>query len=150
MDNENKYNIVQATPFEDFEADVSRYPLYESIGELMEKKGKRSFIPHVEISKELSEIEVYSKAKDTTEIIIPSAELVIGDIGMREDGISSTAVGMMVTTAFQYSVPLIFFYEQGRKIKERYLNLFQKVPEIEYKTNRELLKKLETEVERFF
>jgi hypothetical protein len=147
MNKKNKYQVCLATPFEDFEADVSRYPLYESIGKLMEQKGKKTFIPHRDIMDDWPDRKVYT---EVNEVIIPSTELVIGDIGMRDDGIGSTAVGMMITTALQHRIPLIFFYKQGRKIKDKELNLFYETPEIEYQTDKELLKRLETKVKEFF
>jgi hypothetical protein len=137
MEGSDRYRAVLATPFEEHEADTSRYPLYEAIAKMLEEKGLRTFVPHRDIRP--------GSARQTylqVERAIIQAQLVLADIGIRKDGRGSIAVGTMLMSAVQSGVPLIAFYEEGKRAGD----VFLIDTEIEYQTKSELLKKLERAV----
>lgn len=135
----NRYEVIMGTPFEDFEAEVSRYILYEKIATRMGEKGLRTFVPHRDIGKDWPPNKVYDTVINQ---IIPHANLVLADIGVRQDGIGSSAVGAMVARACQCNVELVTFYEKGRRARD----CFPISKEIEYQTSEELLRKIEEEI----
>jgi len=138
----DRYRVVMATPFEDFEAEVSRYPTYEKIAKMMEQKGLKTFVPHKDIGKDWPSDKVYSVVIGQ---IIPHADLVLADIGLRRDGIGSSAVGLMIQSASQCGILLAAFYEKGKRAKD----VYPLAKEIEYKDESELLQKLDQLTETF-
>jgi len=141
-DYNEKFDICLAAAFEDSETDGSHFPLYDKIGGLVENLGKRLFIPNREIDLQWSVEKIYDIVQ---EIIIPSVELVIADVA-----IESTAGGMMLGRAYQTNTPVIFFYEKEKANLEATIFRSEVFSLIEYKTEEELLERLENSIKEYY
>ena len=108
-DYHERFEICLAAAFELFEASKKIFSLYDRISSELRNMGKKVFVPHKHINPDWSGPEIYDIV---SEIIIPSSELVLADMGNE-----STAAGMMAAMAWQKAVPFMCFYRRGKRWK---------------------------------
>lgn len=157
------YDVVLACPFEPEEIFPSRrdlmevFEFYDKIGIVIEKIGKRPYLPHKEINLKWDAEKMYSIPND---IVIPNANIVIGYLG-----IASDTTGIMLSSAQMNRIPISYLYHEYKDLERlkvgiynRSNNLFEidmgfksEVYDlIEYKDENELLNKLELSLKKFY
>lgn len=100
------HDVVLACAFEECERGNERFDLYDRIGKVVEGLGKRPFLPHREIGLDWVPGKVYSIPNS---IVIPTSDVVLAYLGL-----PSTAAGIMLGSAVQNGIPIIYLFENER------------------------------------
>lgn len=143
-----KYDVVLACAFEPEEIFYSHRDLidvlifYDNIGEIIQKIGKRPYLPHKEIDLGWDPSQMFSIPN---EIVIPSADLVIGYLG-----INSTAAGIMIGSAQMFGIPLIYLDHDNSNLEKDIGFKGLDYNLIEFSSEDDLLSKLELSLRKFY
>lgn len=104
FDYRKRFDVVLACAFEPEEKGNTKFELYNKIGKVVEGVGKRPFLPHTEINLEGAPRDIYTIIN---QIVIPTSDVVLCYLGLE-----STAGGIMLGSAIQNRIPIIFLYEK--------------------------------------
>ena len=134
------FDIVLACAFEPEEKGNTKYELYEAIGEVIRKIGKKPYLPHREIDLQWPCEKIYTIPN---KIVIPTSDLVLCYLG-----ISSLAAGIMMGSAINHSIPIIYLFEKQEdfnslKVREDTYDLGKDMIDIGIIDTREYGKKVE-------
>jgi hypothetical protein len=93
-----------------FEPDVEpgcreRFGFYDEVGRVVERLGKRPFLPHRHVDLEWSPEKIVGIVNG---IVIPTSDIVVAYLG-----VNSGAGGIMIGRAFQARVPVSYLYERS-------------------------------------
>ncbi len=104
-----KYDVVLACAFEPEEKGHTKFKLYDRIGEIIEKIGKKPYLPHQELSLEWSQEKIYSIPNS---IVIPTSDILLAYIGL-----NSSAAGVMIGSAINNKIPIVYLYEEKENFR---------------------------------
>lgn len=116
FDFRKNYDVILACAFEPCEIFYTRrnlnevYEFYDKIGGVIEKIGKRPYLPHKEINLEWSPEKIYTIPND---IVIPNADIVIGYLGINSD-----ATGIMLASAQINRIPVSYLYHNYNDLEK--------------------------------
>jgi len=104
LDYRKQFDIYLAC---DFETDMgkSRIPFYEDIGKIMERLGKRTFLPHKELDLNEDPGRLVSIALG---IVLPSTDIVLAYLGGE-----SGSTGIVIGRALASNIPVSYLYEEN-------------------------------------
>lgn len=102
----DEFDVVLACAFEPEEKGYAKFELYDRIGNLLRKIGKRPYLPHREIDLQWPCEKVYSIPNS---IVIPTSDVVLCYLGL-----PSIARGIMVGSAIQNRIPIIYLFEEQK------------------------------------
>jgi len=120
------------------------FTFYDHVGDVIEKIGKKPYIPHKEIDFSWDCGKIYSISNS---IVMPTCDAAVGYLG-----IPSTAAGIMIGRARTYVVPLIYLYNNESALREVLACSTNHISYdcIQYSDENDCLKKLETSLRSFY
>ncbi len=99
-----KYDFALLAAFEPCERGDSKYAFYNDIGALVERLGKRIFLPHRDMDLALDGTMMCAVAKEA---------IIHSDLALCYTGLESTAAGIMLRYAQEVAIPIVIFREKN-------------------------------------
>lgn len=98
------FDIFLSCPFESSEKGNTKFAFYDKIGEVVRRIGKRPYLPHREINLQWPCEKIYTIPNS---IVIPTSDVVLCYLGL-----PSTAAGIMLGSAVNNRIPIIYLFEK--------------------------------------
>lgn len=147
LDFRGQFDVFLACAFEECERGQTKFELYDRIGEVVRKIGKRPFLPHREIGLEWSGDVICPITKG---IVIPTSDVVLCYLGL-----PSSAAGVFLARAVKTKAPFIYLFENPRDFEGLKVRIDEGVLgsgtwDIGFKDYREIFKPLEFDAVNVF